>query len=572
MISSKRLLKLKKLSRKGCFLFLLLCIVENVHSQQTWNVTTTTSYTANNGNGIATFNFENTNAYPIIIDSVFAESTYSGDCTFYLWYNLTPINGQPAGAIPTTTGWIAADTEVVNIASTNTQQAVMTDVGLVIPPNTTVGIAVGGFNGVNSTTSGAMRYYTLSAGSGNTTFSAGGCNIITGDDVSYGSTSYTSTSYNYPRGFVGSIVFEKQGVPDNAGIDSILNPNPDTSFCSGVQEVLVRLRNFGLNTLDSVKIYWELDGQMYGPINYTTPVDSMSSPDNWAIISLGNIDFPYSVTKHLKVWTSLPNGVGDNQVENDTLDVYITPDMQNVTVEITPGDTAICRGSSMILDAGQQPSGSIFIWSNGAVTRQTSVSQPDSYSVIVQSSQGCFAYDTVVITQNPQPIAGDFGIVDEGGNDFKFTPVNMQNVTNYHWDFGDGDTLNVSTDAPQTHHYAQTGTYAVSLTVSNVCGAIPINKQVYVQPPMGIGELTDVAKVLKVYPNPANDKLNIRTQVANIQLESVSIYNMLGKRVFVQNLKGAAVQLSLAQFPTGIYQVRIQTTKGFANSKIEIVR
>lgn len=387
-----------------------------------------------------------------------------------------------------------------------------------------------------------------------------------------GSTTLNTTSYGNKRPTIKITYIP--GTNDNLGVDSLLSPS-DSMFCSyESKDIKVRVRNFGANTVSDFEVHWSVNGVLQAPYTYNgNPLPNAAHPDsNFVELVIGTYSFPFNINRDFKIWTAVPNGNSDEDASNDTLQSTIFSAMEGVITNIIPGDTAICAGSSVILDAGQQPAGSIFIWNNGAITQQTAVSQPGSYNVTVQSPQGCFAYDTVTITQRPQPIAGDFGIVDEGGNNFKFTPVNMQNVTNYHWDFGDGDTLNVSTDAPQTHHYAQTGTYAVSLTVSNVCGAIPINKQIYVQPSMGIGELADVAKVLKVYPNPANDKLNIRTQVANIQLESVSIYNMLGKRVFVQKLKGAAVQLSLAQFPTGIYQVRIQTTKGFANSKIEIVR
>ncbi|HET8573706.1 MAG TPA: PKD domain-containing protein [Edaphocola sp.] len=539
---------------------------------QTSTVTTSTTYTINNGSGITTFNFQNTNPYPIIIDSVYA-GTYSGtgDCTFYLWYNLTPVNGQPAGAIPTTAGWVAADTEVVNITASQTMQPVLTNVGLVIPPNTTLGMAVGGFFGVNGTTSGAMGYHTLTAGNGNSTFSGGGGEIITGDNVSYGATSYTTTFYNYPRGFVGSIVFEKQGVPDNAGIDSIINPNG--SFCSGTRELKVRLRNFGLNTLHSVDIYWAIDGQQFGPLAYNTPVDSMSSPNNWAVVSLGMVNFPYDTVRQLKVWTSLPNGVTDNQLENDTTHAGITANMQNVTSRIWPGDTTICEGSSVILDAGQQPAGCIFIWSNGAVTQSTSVGQAGDYSVIVQSSQGCFAYDTVTVTERPKPIAGTFGVVDNGNRHFTFTPAGEQNVTGYFWNFGDGHTLSATSGAPQYHQYAQDGAYAVTLKEGNPCDTVAIAQQVYVAAtPNGIQAVdNDLAAAVKIYPNPARDKAVIVTK--GVRMERIILLNVLGEKIYEAPAgRPYSHQVDLSGIASGVYNISVYTDKGVVMKKLNVFR
>lgn len=564
--------KFTKLWCGGILLFSWMLLgIQNVYGQVS-TVTTTTSFSVNNGSGLTTFNFQNSNPYPIIIDTVYSQVySGSGSSTFYLWYNLTPVNGTPSGAIPTTTGWIAVDTEVVNISS-GSIHPVLTNVGLVIPANTTVGMAVGGFIGVNGTSSGSMGYYSIPSSSGTVTFTTNGCSIIAGTNVSYGATSYNSTPTFYPRGFVGSISFEKQGVPDNAGIDSLLTPNPDSSFCSGEQEIKVRLRNFGLNSLDSVRIYWSLDGQQYGPLLYNTHVDSMSSPDNWAIVSLGTYDFPFNVDRSLKVWTSMPNGTPDNQVENDTLSSTIRSDMQNVTANIVPGDTAICQGTSIILDAGNQPDGVIFIWSNGALTQQTAVDEAGVYDVMVQSAQGCIAYDTVTITVNPQPIAGTFGVVDIGGSNFQFTPSGMQYVTNYHWNFGDGNSLNASYPVMEGHHYAQSGTYAVSLTVSNSCDSITLNKQVFVQPTTGINELAGQEGFIRIFPNPATNQVTIQAK-GERKLERVAIYNLLGQKIKMVNINDAkSYQLDVTGLASGSYNLMIYTDKGQVVRKLNVLK
>jgi hypothetical protein len=66
------------------------------------------------------------------------------------------------------------------------------------------------------------------------------------------------------------------------------------------------------------------------------------------------------------------------------------------------------------------------------------------------------------------------GIAAHAGVAVPFVPqvqTNGSPVTTYAWDFGDGAT---STLAQPTHRYASGGSYTVSLTVTNACGASPV--------------------------------------------------------------------------------------------------
>lgn len=380
----------------------------------------------------------------------------------------------------------------------------------------------------------------------------------------------TSVTYGETEDYTVNII--PLAPPNNAGVDSLFNPSEDGNFCSGQQLVKVRLSNLGKNVLSSVDLDWSVDGvqQTGQSFIFNPPLDSIASPDNDTIITLGYVTFPYQTGVNIKAWTSNPNGVTDTDPTDDTLDLNVISDIQGVVSNITPGDTTICDGSSVILDAGQQPAGCIFIWTNGAVTRQTAINQPGDYSVIVQSLGGCFAYDTVTITQMPKVIAGDFGVVDNGGMNFTFTPINMQNVTNYHWNFGDGDSLDVGTGSPMPHQFNQTGTYAVSLTVSNDCGGATIKKQIYVQPTTGIEGVEGLEKELKVYPNPAKNKINILLP-EHITINKIILYNILGQKVYESSGSGNhQFTIDISAFSNGIYNVRIRTNMGDVTQKVNV--
>ena len=66
-----------------------------------------------------------------------------------------------------------------------------------------------------------------------------------------------------------------------------------------------------------------------------------------------------------------------------------------------------------------------------------------------------------------------------------------------------------------------------------------------------------------VYPNPANDIVNIQTEDS---IKNVSIYNILGKLVFSDNKE----TLNTSNLNAGIYLIKVTTDKGIGTSKLVI--
>lgn len=88
------------------------------------------------------------------------------------------------------------------------------------------------------------------------------------------------------------------------------------------------------------------------------------------------------------------------------------------------------------------------------------------YTVTVTDGNGCVATSSVTIVAiNSLPLA-EFTSVFSELMTYSFTDGST-NATTYAWDFGDGHT---STSANPTNAYATTGTYTVTLLVSNSCG------------------------------------------------------------------------------------------------------
>ena len=179
--------------------------------------TISTNFTNNNGSGMITFNFQNTNATDVIITEIASATGTTGANNATLWYKPTAIN-QTTMAVNTGTGWTQVATQpFTGVANTTTNigQPMLIGLSLIVPAGATYGLCL-------SVTS-SMRYSTITAGS--YTFPGGGCNLITGTDIGFGG---TLTSGINNRGFIGSVSFISgnacTGTP-NAGVTaSSANP------------------------------------------------------------------------------------------------------------------------------------------------------------------------------------------------------------------------------------------------------------------------------------------------------------------------------------------------------------
>jgi parallel beta-helix repeat protein len=134
-----------------------------------------------------------------------------------------------------------------------------------------------------------------------------------------------TSSSNIIRNFIATPSVDDVGalftgidVSNNASADAIIEPAPP--FCQGTYAVKLRIKNNGNNTINNVKIDWQLNGGTVQTINHTTPININGSPQgNEAIINLGNITFGTTAV-NIKAWTYQPNGVQDPIPGDDTLD------------------------------------------------------------------------------------------------------------------------------------------------------------------------------------------------------------------------------------------------------------
>ena len=85
----------------------------------------------------------------------------------------------------------------------------------------------------------------------------------------------------------------------------------------------------------------------------------------------------------------------------------------------------------------------------------------------------------------------------------------------------------------------------------------------------------EIDDLIKIYPNPTKDRLNIEfTNNAN-KVEKLSIFNTLGQMIYIKEGKGLNVkiiEIDLSKYKTGIYYLYLKTEDGTLSKKISIVK
>ncbi len=82
--------------------------------------------------------------------------------------------------------------------------------------------------------------------------------------------------------------------------------------------------------------------------------------------------------------------------------------------------------------------------------------------------------------------------------------------------------------------------------------------------------LTDPHLVeFSVFPNPASTELNIRSEE---KIKEIRIFDMLGQQVYSEKVQNTNHQLDVTNLDYGIYFLKINTLKGFATEKIQIIK
>lgn len=143
-------------------------------------------------------------------------------------------------------------------------------------------------------------------------------------------------------------------------------------------------------------------------------------------------------------------------------------------------------------------------------------------------------------------------------------------VSQYEWDFGDGAS---SSEANPSHTYSSVGDYEVVLIVTDDCGRDTISQIVSITV-VDVNDLENIVGI-KVYPNPANNILNIEFDGPVLNDLKLSLLDLQGRLILNQNqgpTSKGIVRLDLQEVIQGTYILRLQSKDKISNKKVIILK
>lgn len=114
-------------------------------------------------------------------------------------------------------------------------------------------------------------------------------------------------------------------VQNNIAVNQLLTPT--SPLVPGIQPVMVSIKNWGLNPIDTFDIQWEVNGLLQSSYHYTGDTilfDSVSDS-----LALGSFNFSNGFSS-LKAWTENPNSLPDAYPQNDTLNISLCTGLSGV--------------------------------------------------------------------------------------------------------------------------------------------------------------------------------------------------------------------------------------------------
>ena len=156
--------------------------------------------------------------------------------------------------------------------------------------------------------------------------------------------------------------------------------------------------------------------------------------------------------------------------------------------------------------------------------------------------------------------------VDEGGS-VQFSDLSENNPTSWEWTFEGGTPETSSVQNPEVTYNTQ-GSYDVTLTVTNDFGSDTKTKSNYITVLQitGVGE--NSVNLLKIFPNPANNVLNV---TSDDMIHSVTLLDIVGNRVFEQKNDVQSVVINTSELKAGIYFVVVKTESSVVTRKVQIL-
>lgn len=217
----------------------------------------------------------------------------------------------------------------------------------------------------------------------------------------------------------------------------------------------------------------------------------------------------------------------DILVANNGCDSTVTTNLTVLALNLTQQQVAICDGDSVVV-------GTSTYFSSG------------NYSDTLMAANSC---DSIVNTALTVAPAVDVSTTQLGGTVF----ANNTTANSYQWLDCENFMVPISGATTSSYAPAQTGSYAVAITVGSCTDTSACVEMIVV----GISKMEDSG--IRLYPNPASGG-NFSIDWAGLPVESVEVMNALGQVQYAAAVPKGTERISVALpgLAGGIYGVRVK--------------
>ncbi len=82
---------------------------------------------------------------------------------------------------------------------------------------------------------------------------------------------------------------------------------------------------------------------------------------------------------------------------------------------------------------------------------------------------------------------------------------------------------------------------------------------------IGINHESILANSVQLYPNPATDQVNIKSELT---IESITVYNFAGQAVLTETINNTTYRVNNSELNAGIYLFQIETAEGTISKRV----
>ena len=371
--------------------------------------------------------------------------------------------------------------------------------------------------------------------------------VFTWNDVAAGSYVITVKAYdNAGASSTSSAVNIAVSTTHDAGISAISVPNGTVGTASVTPSVI--LRNYGNSALTSVNIFYKFDTESESIFNWTGNIAANASV---------NVNLPsitgYGEGNHVfTARTNNPNGVGDDNGTNNTMSSNFTystctninepADNASTTAVILAPNASI---SSQIGSSTDNDYYKITTTSAAPKLKLTLTNLPADYMLYLYSSRTNGTLSSILTTS------------DNSGTDDETILYNAATV---------GRTYFIRIKGYNSA-FSTTACYTLTANVSSTNFIRPIQNKTTV---------FEEEEGLSVFPNPADDNVNIRYNALESGDFILKLVDVAGKTLIQQNKhfeKGENIlELKTSTIATGLYFVKLRSETQTVVGKLLIER